>query len=178
MTIDPSTLEAIKTVRTRTEFEQFTETFPEGTMAEIQEYVGAARHLADDIQRMHAVVSLQRPKVDTLDQAVTILKTVTNGDDPVTGTTLPGWPETVRDDTANHITWALVHGALPMIAAHATHLTATLAAAGFEHDVARIVADLYGRLLNTPEDSGRPRVQWLGWIMLATGGLARLVDIA
>lgn len=174
MSIDPSTLQALRTVRRRTEFEQLTETFPEGTMREIQDYVGAARHLADDVQRLHATAQPATPEFVTLDEAHAMLETLNASTNPITGLPMDEWPGAPSADAADLVTCVLVYRILPVLSAHAAHLTDWLRTAGADtDDVAHVIAELHRRLMDRPRGS-QGRVQWADWVsksMRALGGL-------
>lgn len=163
MPIDPSSLEAIKTVRTRTEFEQFTETFPEGTMAEIQTFVGAARHLADDVQRLNAVILSMPMRFETLDQANDVLCRLGNGVNPVIEQPMPDWPHDCTNDTAELLVMTLAFRVLPVIASHAATLTTALRAGGYTEDISHLVAEMYRRVLDRPHGS-QERKRWACWL--------------
>ena len=75
MDIDPTTAEALRTVRKRLFVEEVAGQLSEGQAAEFREFVGAARQLADDVQRLAAaVMTTEQTQLPTeLADALTVL---------------------------------------------------------------------------------------------------------
>lgn len=179
MDIDPNTLAAIRIVRGQVAFDRFSEAAPEGLKAEAQAFVGAAQHLADDIQRLHAIIPSTSTPFETLDKAHKIASGLAEGIDPVTATPMPDWPHAPASDTADLVTMTLVLRVLPTVIAHAEHLAGVLRMSGHPDNVTHLVTETYRRVLDRPYGgSTQHRAQWAGRLHLAVGSLVRALNLA